>query len=590
MEDTEVPEAPEHAIRRRAEADADAKLRRAEADADAKLRQAEADADATLRQAEVSAAAKLHQAEVDADATLRQAEVSAAAKLQQAEVDADVRLRQAEAPAAAKLQQAEVDADERLRQAEAPAAAMLHQAEADADARLRQAEAPAAAMLYQATVDAEARLHQAEVPAAAILYQATVDAEARLHQAEVPAAAMLHQATVDAEARLHQAEVPAAAMLQQAAIDATATLQHAEKAQHDVFERFFALSVDMMCISTSHGHFTRVSPSFDVLGYSRDELCSQPILDFVHPDDRAATQAAYNMLALESPAIKYENRYRCKDGSYRWFSWASSRDSSGAVYSMARDVTEAKRSHELLVRAKDDAEHVSHELESFSYSVAHDLRAPLRSINGFSQALLEDYVEKLDTTGKKYLNFICDASQHMARLIDGLLGLARVARSVMRCEEVDLSDLARAAITRLRASQPARSVGVVIQDGLVGNGDDRLLAIVLDNLLGNAWKFTAKRDDARIEFGASANGGQPVYFVRDNGAGFDMALACNLFGVFQRLHSNAEFEGTGIGLATVERIIVRHGGRIWAEGNVQRGATFYFTLDEPPHALPGDLG
>jgi light-regulated signal transduction histidine kinase (bacteriophytochrome) len=233
---------------------------------------------------------------------------------------------------------------------------------------------------------------------------------------------------------------------------------------------------------------------------------------------------------------------------------------------------------------------VSHELESFSYSIAHDLRAPLRSINRFSHALLEDYVEKLDTTGKKYLNFICDASQHMARLIDGLLGLARVARSVLRYQEVDLSHLAHAAITRLRASQPARCVGVVIQDRLVSNGDDRLLAIVLDNLLGNAWKFTAKRDDARIDFGATANGGQPVYFVRDNGAGFDMALAGNLFGVFQRLHSNAEFEGTGIGLATVERIIIRHGGRIWAEGNVQRGATFYFTLHESPHASPGELG
>jgi PAS domain S-box-containing protein len=471
------------------------------------------------------------------------------------------------------------------RRAEADADAKLRQAEADADAKLRQAEVDAIEKLHQAEVDAEARLRQAETPAAAMLHQAAIDAEATLQQAEAPAAAMLHQAEVDADARLRQAEAPAAAMLHQAALDAEATLQQAEKAQHDVFERFFALSVDLMCISTLYGHFTRVSPSFDILGYSHDELLAQPTMDLVHPDDRAATQAAYNMLALESPAIKFENRFRCKDGSYRWFSWASSRDSSGAVYSMARDVTEAKRSHELLVRAKDEAEHVSHELESFSYSVAHDLRAPLRSINGFSQALLEDYIEKLDTTGKKYLNFICDASQHMARLIDGLLGLSRVTRSVMRCQEVDLSSLAQAAITRLRASQPARCVGVLIQEDLVANGDDRLLAIVLDNLLGNAWKFTAKRDDACIDFGATANGGQPVYFVRDNGAGFDMALACNLFGVFQRLHSDTEFEGTGIGLATVERIIIRHGGRIWAEGNVQRGATFYFTLHEPSGEL-----
>jgi PAS domain S-box-containing protein len=494
------------------------------------------------------------------------------------EADAEAKLRQAEVEADAKLRQAEVEADATLRRAEVPAAAMLHQAALDAEAMLRRAEAPAEAMLHQAAIDAEATLRRAQTPAETMLRQALLEAEAMLRRAEAPAEAMLHQATLDAQTRLRRAEAPAEAMLHQATVEAQATLQQAEQEQHDVFERFFALSLDMMCISSARGYFTRVNPSFDVLGYSRDELLSRPALELVHPDDRAATEAAYLALAPECPAVKFENRYRCKDGSYRWLSWASSRDTSGAVYSMARDITEAKGHHEILIRAKEAAEHVNHELESFSYSVAHDLRAPLRSINSFTQALLEDYVEKLDVTGMKYLNFIHDASHHMAQLIDGLLGLSRVTRSVMRCQEVDLSDLARAVIARLRASQPTRHVEVLIQDGMLGDGDRLLLAIVLDNLLGNAWKFTAKRSDARIELSATVKDAQRVYLVRDNGAGFDMALASNLFGVFQRLHSDDEFEGTGIGLATVERIIARHGGRIWAEGSVERGATFYFTL------------
>ena len=496
-------------------------------------------------------------------------------------------MKEAEVPKKAIRQQAEFDADAIRRQAEADADAdaKLHQATVDADARLRQAEVDAGAKLHQATVDADARLRQAEAPAAVLLHQAAIDAEATLRRAELPAAALLHQAATDAKATLREAEVPAAVLLHQAAIDADARLREGQQEQHDVFERFFALSVDMMCISSSNGYFTRVSPSFDVLGYSHDELFFRPVLDLVHPDDRAATEAACEGLATGSPAVKFENRYRCKDDSYRWFSWASSRDLSGAVYSMARDVTEAKRSYELLVRAKEVAEAMSHELESFSSSVAHDLRAPLRAIDGFSQALLEDYAEQLDVTGKRYLNLISDASHHMAELIDGLLGLARVTRSAMRCEEVDLSQLAQAAIARLEASQPARCVKVLIQAGLVGNGDRRLLAIVLDNLLGNAWKFSAKRHDARIDFSATIKDGTSVYCISDNGAGFDMALASNLFGVLQRLHSDAEFEGTGIGLATVQRIIVRHGGRVWAEGNVGRGATFYFTLNEPVQLL-----
>jgi signal transduction histidine kinase len=229
---------------------------------------------------------------------------------------------------------------------------------------------------------------------------------------------------------------------------------------------------------------------------------------------------------------------------------------------------------------------VNKELEAFSYSVSHDLRAPLRSIDGFSLALLEDYAERLDDGGKKYLQHVRESAQHMGELIDGLLALARVTRSELRREEVDLSRLARDIGARLRnhdsgPSGTAQRVEFQVEDGLSAQGDARLLGNVLENLLGNAWKFTSKRPEARIEVGRLPEGAQPAaFFVRDNGAGFDMAYAGKLFGAFQRLHAATEFEGHGIGLATVQRIVRRHGGRIWAEGEVGVGATFYFSLGE----------
>jgi len=232
------------------------------------------------------------------------------------------------------------------------------------------------------------------------------------------------------------------------------------------------------------------------------------------------------------------------------------------------------------VRAKEAAEASNRELESFSYSVAHDLRAPLRSIDGFSQALLEDYGDKLDEDGRKYLRFVRESSQLMAQLIDDMLTLSRVTRQNLDRSAVDLSALARATHARLQRSEPERSVEVAIQEALVDQGDARLLAVVFDNLLGNAWKFTSKRTGARIEFGETTKDGIRAYFVRDNGAGFDMAYASKLFGVFQRLHAAHDFEGTGVGLATVQRIVHRHGGRVWAEGKVDAGATFYFNLGE----------
>ncbi len=218
------------------------------------------------------------------------------------------------------------------------------------------------------------------------------------------------------------------------------------------------------------------------------------------------------------------------------------------------------------------------ELEAFSYSVSHDLRAPLRGIDGFSQALLEDYSEKLDATGRDYLKRVRAAAQRMGTLIDDMLELSRVGRSALVRERTDLSALARSVARKLEEADPARRVTFVIPDGLAADADPSLLQIALENLLGNAWKFTAKTANPVVEFGASGVAGRMTYFVRDNGVGFDMAHAKKLFTPFQRLHSEKEFPGTGIGLATVQRIVHRHGGTVRAEGETGHGATISFTI------------
>ena len=222
---------------------------------------------------------------------------------------------------------------------------------------------------------------------------------------------------------------------------------------------------------------------------------------------------------------------------------------------------------------------VNKELEAFSYSVSHDLRAPLRSIDGFSQALLEEYQEKpLDALGKTYLERVRKASQRMGMLIDDMLKLSRMTRAEMKKEAVDLSGMIREIAEAHQKGHPDRAVDVTVQEGIMVQGDPTLLKIAMENLLDNAFKFTSKDAHPRIEFGTTVKEGKTVCFIRDNGAGFDMAYAGKLFGAFQRLHAKDEFAGTGIGLATVQRIISRHGGRVWPEGEVGKGATFYFTL------------
>src|SRR6266851_3954435 len=245
---------------------------------------------------------------------------------------------------------------------------------------------------------------------------------------------------------------------------------------------------------------------------------------------------------------------------------------------LQREIKERKRADEEIQRTNRDLRAANKELEAFAYSVSHDLRAPLRSIDGFSQALLEDYADKLDATAQEHLQRVRHAAQRMAALIDDMLNLSRVTRCELHREKLDLSAMAKLIAADLQEAEPGRRVEFVIANGLTAVGDPQLLRAAMENLLRNSWKYTSGHATARIEFGKTDKKGKHSFIIRDDGAGFDPRYADRLFGAFQRLHTTKEFSGTGVGLATVQRIIHRHGGEIWAEGAVEKGATFYFTL------------
>jgi PAS domain S-box-containing protein len=364
------------------------------------------------------------------------------------------------------------------------------------------------------------------------------------------------------------------------------------RAEREFAKVFFSPGSEMLCVADFEGKFIRMNPAWErTMGFSEAEMLAKPYLEFVHPDDRKATLAAATKLrTTTAPRSAFVNRYLRSDGTYRWISWnVISIPAERLIYASAQDITESKLAAEKIQQLNAELEHrvaertaqletANSELEAFSYSVSHDLRAPLRSLDGFSQALMEGCADKLNLEDLENLRRIRRASQRMERLIEDLLKLSHLTRGDLHREEVDVNKMVLEIVAELRAGDPRRQVLVVIDPDLRADASPRLLRSLLTNLFSNAWKFTAKTPDARIEFGWKPEGESYCYAVRDNGAGFDMAHAGRLFGAFQRLHSLNEFPGTGIGLATVKRIIQRHGGRIWAESAPGAGATFSFTL------------
>jgi PAS domain S-box-containing protein len=315
-----------------------------------------------------------------------------------------------------------------------------------------------------------------------------------------------------------------------------------------------------------------------IKGYRPEEILGTHFSRFYSPDEIArGVPTAHLALAVRDGRTEDEGYRVRKDGSRFWANVIISalRDEEGRLIGFAkvtRDLTERKR-------VADDLARAHAELETFSYSISHDLRAPLRAITGYAQALLEDHGKTLDADGRRMLHVVRDSATRMGQLIDGLLTFSRVGRQELKRETLDMTGIARSVVEELRLAEPDRALEVVIATLPPAAGDATLIRQVFANLVANAFKFSAGRPDAEVRIGARQDGSETVYFVRDNGAGFDMRYADKLFAAFARLHG-AEFPGTGIGLALVHRIVQRHGGRIWAESAPNTGATFSFTV--PP--------
>ena len=369
--------------------------------------------------------------------------------------------------------------------------------------------------------------------------------------------------------------------------------ENALRASEEKFNKAFHSSPVAMTIEDCQGTFLDVNEAFiDLFGYTRAEMIgrnSQELSLRRNPDD---IQEAQNFLNTTGALRQHEVEFRRKSGEcgYALMSLEPIElNGQKCILSSGLDITERKRAEkqvrvlnsELEQRVKErtaQLETAIKELESFSYSVSHDLRAPLRAIDGYSRLLMEENFADTNEDARRSLENIRWSAQRMGRIIDDLLNLSKFSRAELRKTSVSLSSMAQEIITDLQNQHPQHKVEVIIQPDLQAEGDPNLLYVVLENLLGNAWKFSSKRSLARIEFGLQETIVPKAFFVRDNGAGFDMAYASKLFLPFQRLHTIDEFDGTGIGLANIKRIIARHGGEVWAEGEIDRGATFYFTL------------
>jgi PAS domain S-box-containing protein len=359
--------------------------------------------------------------------------------------------------------------------------------------------------------------------------------------------------------------------------------------QSQDLHNLFRLSRDLICVSSLDGRFLRLNPAWErTLGLPVAQMVGRPFLEFVHPDDIAATRAETSALAEGHETVSFENRYRDVDGRWRWLLWNATADrEAGVIYATARDITERKHAEQRIdalnveLQERSQAlEAANRELESFSYSVSHDLRAPLRHVDGFARMLVEDAGDRLLPEDRRYLDTITESVRRMGALIDDLLALSRYGRKPLEPQRVDMAALARDSLRDLQPPLPEIRIGALP----AAQGDPALLRQVWSNLLSNAVKYSAPRgDQARVEVEGEAVGGVARYRVRDNGVGFDMRHAGKLFGVFQRLHGEDRFEGTGVGLAIVQRVVHRHGGEVRADAVPEQGATFTFEL---PAATP----
>jgi PAS domain S-box-containing protein len=353
-------------------------------------------------------------------------------------------------------------------------------------------------------------------------------------------------------------------------------------------DQFFNMSRDLFCICGFDGVFRAANPSWEkTLGYLPGQLVGQTSSRFVHPEDQADTDRQLVSLRNGGEVTAFQNRWRSTDGSYRWLLWSATSLCEGEViYATAKDVTEQRRSEDEIRRLNErlqlrarELEAANQELEAFSYSVSHDLRAPLRHIDGFVDLLTRSSDAVLPEKGRRYLSIISDSARQMGQLIDDLLVFSRMGRVELQSTRIGLDDIVREVVDSMRFAISARDIVWKIHPLPEANADPAMLRQVVRNLLENAVKYTRPRASAIIEVGCAADtADESVIFVRDNGVGFDMNYAHKLFGVFQRLHRSDEFEGTGIGLANVRRIIQRHGGRTWAESVQEQGATFYFSI------------
>lgn len=341
------------------------------------------------------------------------------------------------------------------------------------------------------------------------------------------------------------------------------------------------------------GHMLRWNANLETeLGYRRRDIVRLAPLDLVAPEAWADTRKLIDLALATGEPTAGESTLRTRDGRHvPYFLTANAIDIQGRqmIVGVGIDLTARKHAEEQVRQLNEQLEQrvrertaeltiANRELEAFSYSVSHDLSSPLRGIDGFARIIEEDYASHFDDQGRHYLQRIRAATQRMQTIIDDLLSLSRITRNELVFSTFSLSAMARQIIDELRDGQPGRQVDTVIADGIEVTGDANLLHLAINNLLRNAWKFTGKHPEARIELGVLHTNDEQVYFVRDDGAGFDMRYAGKLFGEFQRMHKPQEFEGTGIGLAITSRVIQRHGGRIWAEAAIEKGATFYFTL------------